>query len=292
MTEPARASRVRRPALPTGLPTRLAKPPPMLDRFDVVLALVLATIIVQALVDVRSSFIAGLLTHAISALALIAAVRAAGAGRRWRRAVDSLVIGVGAVSVVLVAFIRSNDSSHGVPPATLWFFAAALTPVLVAQRLVQHAEVTLQTVMGAVAAYLQIAVAFTYAYQTIDAFTPGVSFFGEDVSTTTYMYFSLITITTVGFGDYTPATDLGRLVASSEAVVGQVFLVTFVALIVARFAARQPRTGTRSDAELEADEEAKAAQAADEARAASESRDGEAGDEAPETQRPTLASDT
>ncbi|GAB3064126.1 hypothetical protein GCM10027053_28660 [Intrasporangium mesophilum] len=45
-------------------------------------------------------------------------------------------------------------------------------------------------------------------------------------------------------------------------MVGQVFLVTFVALIVARFAARQPRTGTRSDAELEADEEARAAEAA------------------------------
>ena len=279
MTEPARASRLRRPALPT--------PPPMLDRFGIVLALVLATIIVQALVDVRSSFIAGLITHAISGLALIAAVRAAGTGRRWRRAVDTLVIGVGVVSVVLVAFIRSNTTSQGVPPATLWFFAAALTPILVARRLVQHAEVTLQTVMGAVAAYLQIAVAFTYAYQTIDAFTPGVSFFGEDVSTTTYTYFSLITITTVGFGDYTPATDLGRLVASSEAVVGQVFLVTFVALIVARFAARQPRTGTRSDAELEADEEAKAAQAAADARAASESGDGEAGDGGPQTARPT-----
>lgn len=257
MTEPVRASGLRRPALPTRLP----KPPPMLDRFGIVLGLVLATIVVQALVDVRSSFLAGLLTHAISGLALVAAVRAAGAGRRWRRAVDALVIGVGVVSIVLVALIRSNEPDHGVPPATVWFFAAALTPVLVARRLVQHAEVTVQTVMGAVAAYLQIAVAYTYAYQTIDAFTPGASFFGEDVSTTTYTYFSLITITTVGFGDYTPVTALGRLVASSEAVVGQVFLVTFVALIVARFAARQPRVGTQSEAELEAAEAAQEAEA-------------------------------
>jgi hypothetical protein len=260
----------------------------MLDRFGIVLGLVLATIIVQALVDVRSSFFAGLLTHAISGLALIAAVRASGAGRRWRHAVDALVIGVGAVSILLVALIRSDDGSHGVPPATLWFFAAALTPVLVAQRLLQHAEVTVQTVMGAVAAYLQIAVAYTYAYQTIDAFTPGVSFFGEDVSTTTYTYFSLITITTVGFGDYTPATALGRLVASSEAVVGQVFLVTFVALIVARFAARQPRTGTRSDAELEADEEARAANAANTADPGPAAARGEAG---PETEPPGPASE-
>jgi hypothetical protein len=39
---------------------------------------------------------------------------------------------------------------------------------------------------------------------------------------------------------YTPATEVGHLVAASEAVLGQVFLVTFVALVVARFSARDP----------------------------------------------------
>jgi hypothetical protein len=230
----------------------------MLDRFELVLLLVLATIAVQALVDVRSSFWAGLLTHAISGLALIAAVRASGARRSWRQAVDILVIIVAVASIVLLVVLRTDHPETRVPPATLWLVAAALTPVLVARRLLQHAEVTLETVMGAVAAYLQIAVAYTYAYQTIDAFTPSVSFFGEEVSTTVYTYFSLITLTTVGYGDYTPVTDLGHLAASTEAVVGQVFLVTFVALIVSRFAARQPAAAMRSDAEVEAQEEAEA----------------------------------
>ena len=54
------------------------------------------------------------------------------------------------------------------------------------------------------------------------------------------MYFSLVTISTVGYGDYTAAHDLGRMAAGSEAVLGQVFLVTFVALIVSRFAAHMP----------------------------------------------------
>ncbi len=55
------------------------------------------------------------------------------------------------------------------------------------------------------------------------------------------MYFSLITISTVGFGDFASVTDLGRMASASEAVIGQVFLVTFVALIVSRFAAGMPR---------------------------------------------------
>ena len=46
------------------------------------------------------------------------------------------------------------------------------------------------------------------------------------------MYFSLTTITTVGYGDLTAQGNLGRLLANSESVIGQVYLVTFVAMIV------------------------------------------------------------
>ncbi len=42
-------------------------------------------------------------------------------------------------------------------------------------------------------------------------------------------------VTTLGYGDYTATTDLGRLLLVSEALVGQVYLVVFVALIVSRF---------------------------------------------------------
>jgi hypothetical protein len=46
------------------------------------------------------------------------------------------------------------------------------------------------------------------------------------------MYFSLSTITTVGYGDLTAITPFARLVATAEAVSGQVYLVTFVAMLV------------------------------------------------------------
>ena len=100
---------------------------------------------------------------------------------------------------------RRADGNLAVPPETLWLLAAALTPVLIARRVLQHTVVTLQTIMGSVAAYLQIAVAYAFLFQTIDAFTPS-PFFGEEVSTTTYMYFSLVTISTVGYGDFAAVT--------------------------------------------------------------------------------------
>jgi voltage-gated potassium channel Kch len=60
----------------------------------------------------------------------------------------------------------------------------------------------------------------------------GMFFAGAVEPSSSYMYFSLTTITTVGYGDLTAQTHLGRLLANSEAVVGQVYLVTFVAMIV------------------------------------------------------------
>ncbi len=102
---------------------------------------------------------------------------------------------------------------------------------------------TIQTVMGAIAAYLQIAIAYASLFQFVDVVGPN-PFFGDDVSSTTYTYVSLQTISTLGVGDLTAASDLGRLLVVSEAVVGQVYLVTFVAMIVSRFASRGPATPT------------------------------------------------
>ena len=216
----------------------LSQPSAMLDRFELVLVLVLVTIAVQGLIDVRGSVVAQLFAHAISGIALVAAARASGVNHRWRRGVDVLVVIVLVISVVALVVQRSGDADT-VPPETLWLLAAALTPVLIARRVLQHSVVTVQTIMGAVSAYLQIAVTYAFLFQTIDAYSAS-EFFGTEVSTTTYMYFSLTTITTVGYGDFTAMSDLGRMAAGSEAVLGQVFLVTFVALIVSRFASRMP----------------------------------------------------
>src|SRR4051794_5195918 len=212
----------------------------LLDRFELVLLLVLATIGVQGLVDTTGSTVAQVFAHAISGLALIAAARASGAQRRWRRGVD-VIFGVALVlSIVTVVVGRGPLVQTAVPPQTAWLVAAALTPYLLARRVLQHRVVTVQTIMGSVAAFLQIAVAYAFLFQTVDAFS-STSFFGEEVPTTVYMYFSVVTLSTVGYGDFTAVTNLGRMAAASEAVIGQVFLVTFVALIVSRFAAGMPR---------------------------------------------------
>ncbi len=48
------------------------------------------------------------------------------------------------------------------------------------------------------------------------------------------LYYSYITLTTVGYGDYTLVSNLGHMLAIIEALAGQLYLVTVVALLVSR----------------------------------------------------------
>lgn len=220
----------------------------LLDRFDLVLLLVLAVIVSQALVDTRGSVWGSFVTHAVTGIALVVATRASGARRRARRILDVLVAVTVVSNLLLLLPTRGTTpiSPDVVQPEGVWLVAALVLPVIIGRRLLQHQVVRVQTVLGAVAAYLQIAVAYATLFQTIDGTTPE-HFFGRQVSTTVYTYFSLTTISTVGYGDFTATTDPARLAATSEAVIGQVFLVTFVALIVSRFAAGPGRAAASDD---------------------------------------------
>ena len=51
-----------------------------------------------------------------------------------------------------------------------------------------------------------------------------------------FLYFSFVTLTTVGYGDLTAAGDFGRAIAAFEAMAGQLYLVTVVALLVSNMA--------------------------------------------------------
>jgi hypothetical protein len=86
---------------------------------------------------------------------------------------------------------------------------------------------------GVLCVYLLIGSAFAYAYGIISAIDDG-GFFAEisGGDQPDFLYFSFTTMTTTGFGDLTAAHDLGRSLAITEALIGQIYLVTLVALIV------------------------------------------------------------
>jgi hypothetical protein len=125
-------------------------------------------------------------------------------------------------------------------------FAGLLTvaiAVVVGRGVVDQGEINRQSVRGAIGIYVLVGLLFAFFYGAIAALDSSPFFAqGTDGTRPLRVYFSYITMTTVGYGDYTAAGTLGHALAVMEALIGQVYLVTVVALIVSRLGQRRDRS--------------------------------------------------
>lgn len=210
------------------------------DRFGLLLVVTTLAVVVLSLVDLSrgpedlASDLGLLIVSVFVGATLLLSLRASGVTRRYRLIAD-IAIGVGvlATSLLVLLDIFADGDPRDVGPSTpniVWIFLATIAPIVVVRRLVHHQRASGKTLLGAVSAYLLIALAFNFGFLALDAF--GEPFFGQEEPTTSFMYFSLVTITTLGYGDLAAAEPLARLLTTIEAVIGQVYLVTFVAMIV------------------------------------------------------------
>jgi hypothetical protein len=101
-------------------------------------------------------------------------------------------------------------------------------------------EVNAQSVIGAICVYLLFGMLFLFLYSVAATLGSGPFFAqGTDGTRSIRLYFSYVTLATLGYGDYTPAGTTARMMAVAEALLGQLYLVTVVALVVSRL---RPRT--------------------------------------------------
>ena len=125
---------------------------------------------------------------------------------------------------------------------TIAFLAVCTSSILF--DVILHAKVTLETLRGVVCAYFMIAFLFAYVYYLIEYLFPGSFHLVErDVSFVTYsrnlsemMYFSFVTLLTIGYGDITPLLNFSQTAVVLEGIVGQFYVAILVARIVAVYA--------------------------------------------------------
>jgi hypothetical protein len=170
-------------------------------------------------------------TTALQGLTLLAALRASVVHRKMFR-LATLVVSLALLSSILSLFVTSSTEASGVFHA-LDVLMIAVAPVAIARALSRRPVIDVHTALGAVCIYVLLGMIFAFAYSAIgstgdEAFFVQTSHAGLDI----YLYFSFVTLTTVGYGDYTAAQGLGRSLATLEALLGQIYLVTVVALIV------------------------------------------------------------
>ncbi len=122
----------------------------------------------------------------------------------------------------------------------------AFAPVAIAMGVVRHAReergVTIPTMFGVLCIYLLIGMLFAFIFSVVDHLGSTPFFVNGAEDQSDFLYFSFTTITTTGYGDYVPATNLGHSLAITEALIGQIYLVTVVAVIVSNL-----RTTGRTD---------------------------------------------
>ncbi len=165
--------------------------------------------------------------------------------RNIRTRAERTVLAVGALLLTAVAAgfcVTSTDRiAEGI--GSLWSALVLLmTVVIIIERVVRLSAVTVQSLYAAFSAYLLIGMMFSAFYGALSFFTSEPFFANhQPVNPQTLQYFSFVTLTTLGYGDFTAAGSLGRSVAVLEALGGQVFLATLVARLVSLYgSARRP----------------------------------------------------
>ncbi|MFI5046294.1 MAG: potassium channel family protein [Acidimicrobiia bacterium] len=201
-------------------------------RFGAVLVLLLITFVFTAC-GLEGSW-ARVVNVFLTGLTLLAALLASRTGRRLFR-VAALVVFVALVGAIGATAGPVDNPGDGLILLNLLLVAAA--PVVIARALWKRQIVDVNTVLGAICIYVLIGMFFSFLYTFIGA-VGDVPFFAQTNTPTIadFLYFSFITLCTVGYGDFTPAQGLGRSLASSEGLVGQLYLVTIVAVVVSRMA--------------------------------------------------------
>ena len=197
------------------------------DDFGIALALILLTIIVFAsATGVWGQFI----SVALSGGTLLFVLHTAGAQRRALRA-SAVVVSAALLSAAIAVLV--GDTVATTTAGFIGLLLAIVAPIVILRRIVLSPTITVRLILGALSIYLLLGLAYAYLFPLI-ATLSGDPFF---VQTTTpnasdFIYFSYTTLATIGYGDYTAATSLGRMVSVSEGLVGQLYLVSAVALLV------------------------------------------------------------
>ena len=148
---------------------------------------------------------------------------------------------IAVVASLVAAFqISTGDEAATTAGAAVSGLLVIGIAIVVGRGVVNEGIINVQSVIGAICIYLLVGMMFLFAYGVV-AVADSAPFFaqGTDGTTALRLYFSFVTLTTVGYGDYTASTNLGHTLAIVEALFGQIYLVTVVTVLVSRMTPRR-----------------------------------------------------
>ena len=157
--------------------------------------------------------------------------------RILRPATIAFLAALAALAAAEFAGARSTD----VPgfAETLSTLLLVTAPFAIMRHILRDNAVDATTVLGAICVYLLIGMVFAFLFSALDNISATPLFYSGPAEYADCLFFSFVTLTTTGYGNLVPALRIGQAFAMVEAVLGQVFLVTFVARLVSLYGMRR-----------------------------------------------------
>jgi hypothetical protein len=178
-----------------------------------------------------SSWASSLIVLVLSVTVLIAIWTA---GWSMTERIVPFAIAATAIVAAAINFFWRDESLTVALGLVAGLLTIAIAFVIAAGAVAQN-EVNSRSVAGAICVYMLFGILFMFLYGAL-ATLGHTPFFaqGTDGTRSIRFYFSFVTLATLGYGDYTPAGNLAHALAVLEALIGQLYLVTVVAVVVTR----------------------------------------------------------
>jgi hypothetical protein len=165
-----------------------------------------------------------------------------GAQRWFLLGIVLIVLGIGGNLLVLAG----AGQGFAYLSLTSYIIFLLLTISLATLQVFRSGTVDANSIVGAVCIYLLLGVIWSLVYVFVNLLIPG-SFSGEISGSAfqqlhDFLYYSFVTLTTLGYGEITPIRATARALATLEAVLGQFYIATLVAGLVAAYITRTQQT--------------------------------------------------
>jgi hypothetical protein len=209
--------------------------------YAVLLAVIITSLVFQSSSpDARWSRVVIVALQALTLLLALWTSRTPERDFRW-----GLVAAAVALAATGVLATQDNPKLHNGGVLLVGALVVVVVPAVIAHGVFhgvrQRGRVTLQAAFGALCIYLLIGMLFAFAFGAVAVLQHGALFSnGTEGDLQSHLYFSFITITTTGYGDLSPAGNLARSLSMLEALIGQLYLVTVVAVIVGNLGRQRP----------------------------------------------------